>query len=405
MKKFYLLLLMILVTITSVILIAQGTGTPNQIRVKVDATNALVTAFAAQVLPLSNPTVFSNTRIRTDTSGNLVVTDGTGAGFAPANATYITQTANAGLSAEQALSSLATGLMNVTTTTGVITSITDVAVGQVLCSAGLSTTPVWCSSPQVTALNSSQTALGTTSTDGVILQNTTASTVGTPVQISPRVRICGTAFNSVSALSEINCFKEEILPATNAGVTTATWGLWQSIASGAYGRVLGVNSSGAITFDTGNVTATVGSFVAGNNIQLATGSSVAWGSAGSGRGRIVSPTDGLFRFNNTNTTNTSVEMNVGTAVPTVANCSVGTTGTISANSTNSGGEVNPGSSSTSCDVVFGAPNWTFAPFCVITDETSVILAPRISARSTTGFTVTGLTAGDKFLYVCVGGGI
>lgn len=51
---------------------------------------------------------------------------GTGAN-APASATYITQTANSGLSAEQALSSLATGLMQVTTTTGVVSSVTTSA--------------------------------------------------------------------------------------------------------------------------------------------------------------------------------------------------------------------------------------------------------------------------------------
>lgn len=41
---------------------------------------------------------------------------------APSTATYITQTADAGLSAEQALSALATGYMKVTTATGVVTS-------------------------------------------------------------------------------------------------------------------------------------------------------------------------------------------------------------------------------------------------------------------------------------------
>lgn len=41
---------------------------------------------------------------------------------APTDATYVTQTANGTLSAEQALSSLATGYMKVTTTTGVVTS-------------------------------------------------------------------------------------------------------------------------------------------------------------------------------------------------------------------------------------------------------------------------------------------
>ncbi len=46
---------------------------------------------------------------------------------APSDATYITQTTSASLSAEQALSTLSTGIMRVATTTGVITSLTDSA--------------------------------------------------------------------------------------------------------------------------------------------------------------------------------------------------------------------------------------------------------------------------------------
>lgn len=45
-------------------------------------------------------------------------------GGAPVGATYITQTANAVLTAEQALSTLASGIMRVSTTTGVITALT-----------------------------------------------------------------------------------------------------------------------------------------------------------------------------------------------------------------------------------------------------------------------------------------
>lgn len=55
--------------------------------------------------------------------GGWVVVSSSGGG-APANATYITQTPNSGLSNEQALSTLATGLMQVTTTTGVVSSVT-----------------------------------------------------------------------------------------------------------------------------------------------------------------------------------------------------------------------------------------------------------------------------------------
>lgn len=52
------------------------------------------------------------------------VETGAGAG-APSDATYITQTADSDLSAEQALSSLSTGIMRVANTTGVITSLTN----------------------------------------------------------------------------------------------------------------------------------------------------------------------------------------------------------------------------------------------------------------------------------------
>jgi hypothetical protein len=59
-------------------------------------------------------------------NGELITSAGSGSG-APTDATYITQTANGSLSAEQALASLSTGLMKVTTTTGVVSSVTDSA--------------------------------------------------------------------------------------------------------------------------------------------------------------------------------------------------------------------------------------------------------------------------------------
>ena len=55
-------------------------------------------------------------------AGAYAVPAGTGA---PTDATYITQTPNGTLSAEQALSSLATGIVKVTTATGVLSTATD----------------------------------------------------------------------------------------------------------------------------------------------------------------------------------------------------------------------------------------------------------------------------------------
>lgn len=57
-----------------------------------------------------------------------VLTCGTPTGTgAPTDATYITQTTNSSLSAEQALASLSSGIMRVATTTGVVTALTDSA--------------------------------------------------------------------------------------------------------------------------------------------------------------------------------------------------------------------------------------------------------------------------------------
>ena len=70
-----------------------------------------------------------------DADGKLKTT-ATGGSGAPTDATYITQTAHASLTAEQVLGALATGLMRSTTATGVVNTITSSIVGQVLTVTG-----------------------------------------------------------------------------------------------------------------------------------------------------------------------------------------------------------------------------------------------------------------------------
>lgn len=74
------------------------------------------------------------TRLAIGTAGQVLTVSGGlpswatgGGGGAPTSATYITQTPDATLTAEQALSALSSGIMRVATTTGVITSLTDSA--------------------------------------------------------------------------------------------------------------------------------------------------------------------------------------------------------------------------------------------------------------------------------------
>lgn len=261
---------------------------------------------------------------------------------------------------------------------------------------------LWVSLQSVaSAVTISLTNLITTSTDGLLVQNTTAATGAVTVQISPRIRLLGNAWDT--AASQSVAFFTEVLPVT-AATPTGIWKLGYSLNSAAASYPLTVTSAGAMvltggSFSTsggGNITAT-GDLI-GTNFNVTTGSVVA-----NSKSRI-SPavTNGLIMFSQNTYASPIAEFNTGTAVPTVANCSVGTTGTITTKSTNTAGEVNPGSGSTSCDVTFGAPAFTNAPFCVVTNETTEGQGI-ISARTTLLFTISGFTAGDKFTWVCIGG--
>lgn len=92
-------------------------------QVSAEATGILTIAAGNSDVTLTDTTaVITSASITAD--GNFTVTGtctGCGAG-APTDATYITQTSNSSLSNEQALSALSTGLVKVTTTTGVLST-------------------------------------------------------------------------------------------------------------------------------------------------------------------------------------------------------------------------------------------------------------------------------------------
>ena len=85
------------------------------------------------------------------------------------------------------------------------------------------------------------------------------------------------------------------------------------------------------------------------------------------------------------------------SLPTVTTCG---TGTVTAGSTNNGGEVTA-TGATSCTVNFTSSPFATVAFCTVSEETTAA-AIRISAQSTSAFTVTGLTSGDKFTFHCFG---
>ena len=139
---------------------------------------------------------------------------------------------------------LTTGDLVTATGTNAAGAVAAVASGQVLTSAGTSTVPAYSANPSVTTATASRTALATTSTDGLITTNATAATMGTAVQISPRVRLRGNAWDT-SASQTVDFFMET-LPAS-AATPTGTFKLGYSLNGATATYPLTVASTGVTT--------------------------------------------------------------------------------------------------------------------------------------------------------------
>jgi hypothetical protein len=79
-----------------------------------------------------------------------------------------------------------------------------------------------------------QNGIGTTSTDGLVLQNLTASTSTVKQQYSPRIDLTGTAYNSTGAASQTEKFIFESQPQTVAGTTTTNLVFSDNVNGGAF---------------------------------------------------------------------------------------------------------------------------------------------------------------------------
>lgn len=219
-------------------------------------------------------------------------------------------------------------------------------------------------------------AIATTSTDGLVIQNTTAATGGATVQMSPRTKWCGTAWNSSGSASEIDCWIAEVLPVTAAGTTTSQFNIARSINGGAYTTILSLTSAGNANF-TNNMFA--------NNVGA-----IGW----TGRTTFNSTADKLMQILDTGQT-TGTELNGGT--PTLGTC---TAGALVSGSHNSAGSYTSNTSG-SCVINFGTPNFTNTPFCFAMSTASTT-HPRISASSASSITVTGGVSGETIQYFCIG---
>lgn len=218
-------------------------------------------------------------------------------------------------------------------------------------------------------------AIATTSTDGFTVQNTTAATSGVPVQMSPRYKYCGTAYNSTSTLSETDCLFTEVLPATVAGTTTATWKLGFTNNGSAAAYPLTVNSNGLLT--------TTSTIASGADVQAAQAGLIYWAN----RAIFTSPADGAFSV--TNNAQTIGSRFKADALPTVSACGAGSPAVV-AGSTPLSGAVTIGTTSVAtCTITFNGTAFPAAPHCSGAVETTTAANARAMgySASTTVLTI------------------
>lgn len=220
------------------------------------------TSGRAQNIPLGDGLSFVN--------GALTSTGGSAS--APSDATYITQTPNATLTNEQPLSLLATGIVMVTTSTGVLTSLVPGTSGNVVTSNGTGWTSA-APSGNVTAagtLTSGQMMIGQ---GGKASATTpTFSVIGSNATVTGNLTITGsTTFNNLT---------------TSNLVVTGTFlpGSWiNPVANGGTG-VATLTANAVIT---GNGTGSVTSVSPGTSGNVLTSNGTAWTSAAAASGNVT----------------------------------------------------------------------------------------------------------------------
>lgn len=133
-------------------------------------------------------------------------------------------------------------------------------------------------------------ALAATSTDGEVLDNTTAATSGATVQISPRHRLSGRGWDTDDAVSRTVSFFTEVLPVTGNTVT----GSWK------LGYINPVTS--AITYpftiDNAGSASTASSFLSGGDLRANSTDRIYWLS----RFKMTSSADGKTTWSNNGVT-------------------------------------------------------------------------------------------------------
>jgi hypothetical protein len=175
-------------------------------------------------------------------------------------------------------------------------------------------------------------------------------------------------------------------PASGTTSNTATFSTGFTANSAIPAVKTGTSATDVITFKDNNTL--VEYPVVGANFASAGGGSSSFASqslTGSGNGVLTLTNDGQI----------TAPLGTGTK-PSVGTCG---SGSASASSTDLAGDVTA-TGATACTVIFNA-SFTNKPVCTATDETTAA-GLKVTYSTGVSITVTGLTSGDEFTYICIG---
>lgn len=338
----FVIILSVALTLGYVITYA-ATGTPSNLVVRTDANNALVVTSVTQVNPVTQG-IFSSRTLRTDASGNLqVILSGT------VTPTY-----------PQAIPASTCAAPSLGLSGGATTGIAFTSTPSILnCIAGVNTFTI--ESQSVTS--------GSGAANSAAQINILGNRSGSGLGLGAFNFLNQSAASADKFVARIQGTPSSTLDVDGGQILFTTYD-----DSGVAGTRLTITETGNITI--GNV-----------------GAILSW----TGRTLLTSNANALLNVIN-NAGTVGIQLNTGTAAPTVTSCG---TGTVTTGSRNTTGQITA-TGATACTITFGSPAWSNTPFCTVTLANAVTTTPYISAASTTAITVSGLTAGDIFNYHCIG---
>lgn len=382
---------LVVITLLTISLSSQGTGTPLNLFVKTDANGYLMASAASQTLPLSQPQVFYNTRLRTDASGNLLVAI----------------SGSSGSGAFDAIQILSTGSLS--WSSGALGAASDVflqrqAANHLFQRNGTSAQRFSVANTYTSTTNFTAFSIDWQTQSNTAIVGTRTAATGTQRPL----RLVSQTNNGSDDYALINISRGGA-PFIQIGLLTQALGAGSR--TGATGNlfVLSEGTSGAAS-GTVNFTTLLPIYdqdspsTAANNDFVINRTETELGSGAQTFANFQVASTSRFRVTTLGEVAAGTNLTLRAGAPTVGNVGADSCGTSAATiaGTNTAGKITVGATSgTQCRITFAGTAWTNAPACTASNESTAALV-RTNSTTTRVDLLGAFTAADVISYQCIG---